>query len=768
MRSLRACLLAVLVIVVPTAASATVAPSEAPTSTKVRPAHTDVVAIEAFLRGVYNLSCAEYATCPAAASTASSSPGRRAQQQQHVSRNATRFARPRCDCEPSCVDYGSCCLDAALEDEAAVAAPVMSCRDVRLADVSSSVYMRNKCARDWRDDEVRRECEDEDTVGMDPFLSIPVTSKSSNVTYRNVRCAVCNRDFNVKMWKAFLRLISDERGSIQACSPAHNRDPSMCPVFLGCPDFMHGKRPQQYFRVCRSDLVSDCPADFHDRNSRLRDKCHAYFAPVRDRLTGVGYKNAYCALCYGVGVEDLTCVEDESVVEYPWTEWDPEHGDAISHADVLPSYALLIDVDFARGGAKVGLQDRCAPNQAYDPWKETCRNLVCGKLYELRDGRCVASALQAAYGLSKVPPHALLASNCSRVALDADEFILWENHTATLRGDAGSGELVVPGEYELRQDGSMLVCAETSFLPAHRMSVYKFRDTHGYITLAGSLVSLACLLVKMVLQLLGPGPSKLPDQLISMLSFSIFAAQLLFLFVMVAARRRALCVLIGLLVHYFFLASFFWTSALALDLYSSVTALSEPSKRPRTRALCAYSAYCWLAPCLVVALSAAVDLWLLPAGHPVAPGYGRGVCWISSRLALLAFFAAPIGIIVSVNMVLFVLCVVRISGTLTQADKLRRSAQSTSRSRLLVYVKLALVMGATWTLGFVAPFARVQALWHAFVILNSLQGAFVFFAFTRLTLGHRLASWLQRRRSNGSSSRGTIVSVVPTLSLQHH
>ncbi|KAH9382358.1 hypothetical protein HPB48_022409 [Haemaphysalis longicornis] len=534
-------------------------------------------------------------------------------------------------------------------------------------------------------------------VAMDPFLSIP--------RHENVRCAVCNRDFNVKMWKAFLRLISDERASIQACSPAHNRDP------------LHARQEAAAVLPACAGLTSSptAPADFHDRNSRLRDECHAYFAPVRDRLTGVGYKNAYCALCYGVGIEDMACVEDESVVDMA----TPSPTRMCS-----PSYALLIDVDFARGGAKVGLQDRCAPNQAYDPWKETCRNLVCGKLYELRDGRCVASALQAAYGLSKVPLHALLASNCSRVALDADEFILWENHTATLRGGAGSGELLVPGEYELRSDGSMLVCADTSFLPAHRMSVYKFRDTHGYITLAGSLVSLACLLVKMVLQLLAPGPSKLPDQLISMLSFSIFAAQLLFLFVMVAARHRALCMLIGMLVHYFFLAS----------------GGAVGGRRP-------------VAP---------------PRGHPLAPGYGRGVCWISSRLALLAFFAAPIGLIVAINMVLFVICVVRISGTLTQRDKLRRSARSTSRSRLLVYIKLALVMGATWTLGFVAPFARVQALWHAFVILNSLQGAFVFFAFTRLTLGQRLASWIQRRRSNGSSSRRTVVSVAPTLSLQHH
>ncbi|KAH7936792.1 hypothetical protein HPB49_004461 [Dermacentor silvarum] len=212
-------------------------------------------------------------------------------------------------------------------------------------------------------------------------------------------------------------------------------------------------------------------------------------------------------------------------------------------------------------------------------------------------------------------------------------------------------------------------------------------------------------------------------------------------------------------------AYFFWTTALALDLYWSVSSSAEPSKRRGARAFGVFSAYCWSAPCLVVVPSAVMDLWLLAPKHPMAPGYGRGVCWISNRLALLVFFAAPMAAVVVTNLVFFCLSIARISGTLTQTDKLRRSACSSSRWMLVVYFKLALVMGATWTLGFVAPFARVQALWHAFVILNSLQGAFVFFAFTRLALRHRLASWLQRRRSKESSSRRAIMPASVGLSM---
>lgn len=649
--------------------------------------------------------------------------------------NGTRSAFPRCDCRKSCVDYGTCCLKHDLGFT--YQEPVMSCRNVRLSNgVASSIYMRTSCARDWHDRQVRAECEETAAEG-DPFLDIPVTSRNTNITYRNVRCAVCNRDFNVKMWKAFLRSISSERPG--SCSP--RSDPSECPLFLGCPDFMHKHKPQQYFRVCKSDVIADCPADFHSRNEKLREGCRAYFAPVTDQLTRLTYKNPFCAACYGVQREDMRCPEDR-LVDYPSTEWDEE---SIPDEEFLPSYALLIDVDFARGGVKVGLEDRCAPNQAYDPWKERCRNLVCGQLYEKQEGRCVAGALMKAY--NSAVHHTLLASNCSKVALDKDEFTLWNNYTTTLR----NGDLLVPGEYELLHN-TILICA---FSP--RMSMYKFKDIGGYFTLAGSVVSLSCLLIKMCLYFSTSSVKKLPDHLILMLSASIFAAQLLFLFILIVENYRTLCVAVGLLVHYFFLASFFWTNALAFDLWRSFVSIVRTRKNNRGKTLCAFNAYCWTMPFLVVCASGGAD-FLLPR-HSFSPRYGQGICWISNRMALLVFFAAPIASIIFSNMALFAMSVVRISGTMSRTDQARHRA---SKGRLLIYFKLALVMGMTWTFGFVAPFANIQALWYIFVILNSLQGAFVLFAFTKLEVRANLeafATWLRRSSDQKrSSSSRTIVS----------
>ena len=39
-------------------------------------------------------------------------------------------------------------------------------------------------------------------------------------------------------------------------------------------------------------------------------------------------------------------------------------------------------------------------------------------------------------------------------------------------------------------------------------------------------------------------------------------------------------------------------------------------------------------------------------------------------------------------------------------------------------------MGFTWITGFIANYVQTEAMWYVFVVLNSLQGTFIFLAFT--------------------------------------
>jgi len=63
----------------------------------------------------------------------------------------------------------------------------------------------------------------------------------------------------------------------------------------------------------------------------------------------------------------------------------------------------------------------------------------------------------------------------------------------------------------------------------------------------------------------------------------------------------------------------------------------------------------------------------------------------------------------------------------------KRSQQVTNHRQggnaALICVKMASVMGVTWILGFAANLKALSFLWYPYVVLNSLQGLFIFLSF---------------------------------------
>ncbi|XP_037073712.1 uncharacterized protein LOC119094905 [Pollicipes pollicipes] len=117
---------------------------------------------------------------------------------------ATRSWRERgCFCDPECARYGDCCRDA----PAAAAVPgAFSCRPaVPLTPLPAAAappghwYMRDACPRGAA---AHRLCERPTSARVDPLAALPVTSRDSGVTYRNVYCAICHGDTaRLEFWR---------------------------------------------------------------------------------------------------------------------------------------------------------------------------------------------------------------------------------------------------------------------------------------------------------------------------------------------------------------------------------------------------------------------------------------------------------------------------------------------------------------------------------------------------------------------------------------
>jgi hypothetical protein len=104
------------------------------------------------------------------------------------------------------------------------------------------------------------------------------------------------------------------------------------------------------------------------------------------------------------------------------------------------------------------------------------------------------------------------------------------------------------------------------------------------------------------------------------------------------------------------------------------------------------------------------------------------VCWFGQRKAILIYFAAPLAVILSINLLLFISSAYMIRSTTAKSPT--SSNQASSRKQLGLYVRLALIMGLSWLAGLIAGAADFMPLWYVFVALCSLQGVFILLAYT--------------------------------------
>ncbi|XP_072022264.1 probable G-protein coupled receptor Mth-like 1 [Amphiura filiformis] len=129
--------------------------------------------------------------------------------------------------------------------------------------------------------------------------------------------------------------------------------------------------------------------------------------------------------------------------------------------------------------------------------------------------------------------------------------------------------------------------------------------------------------------------------------------------------------------------------------------------------------------------------------------YGSGdFCWISNGIANLFAFGLPIGVHLCVNVVFFTKTAYSLLKAGQMSRKLRNSSNAKRWEELVVCLKISSVMGFTWALGFIEGATDVKAYSWIFVIINSMQGIFIFMAFG---FNHRIRCLLKAKLSKSDT-----------------
>ncbi|XP_074490677.1 adhesion G protein-coupled receptor D2 isoform X1 [Sebastes fasciatus] len=238
------------------------------------------------------------------------------------------------------------------------------------------------------------------------------------------------------------------------------------------------------------------------------------------------------------------------------------------------------------------------------------------------------------------------------------------------------------------------------------------------LTFIGSGASLCALVVTLMLFTVLDIPKSDRTSIHKNLFIALICAQVILLCSGSAIHNKVACTLVAALLHLFFMAAFSWMLVEGLLLWSKVVAVNLSEDRHMKY----YYLIGWGLPVLIVTITLASA-----SGKYSADGY----CWLSVQNGIIWGFAGPVIFIIMVNvMVLTRVVVITISTAKRRSIMLAMGTspvdQAYEQIRAAVKAVLVLlpILGLTWLCGVLVPFSIVMA--YIFILLNSLQGLFIF------------------------------------------
>lgn len=333
-------------------------------------------------------------------------------------------------------------------------------------------------------------------------------------------------------------------------------------------------------------------------------------------------------------------------------------------------------------------------------------------------------------------------SLCPLVSLDLSEFN-WTENTNGL--EISEFNLTIDKGYYYFTAEILLICSERYFdalAQPGNLSIHKNytsdinekcftgKEDGNIITVLVSttftMASMICLSITLLTYLLFKKLRTVPGKNNMVLSLSLLCAQTLFEFGMGQPQLGVGCVVLGALIHYCWLFSVMWMNCCTIHMYRVFAGSHSMMNQNRTKDNTDITRYAVYA-CILSALPVIVNIvYNVCFTRSESFGYGGCACFISSRHMVAYTFALPIGVIIMINIILFLIVVFRIS-SMSNSNSLMKNVKE--RSFFQMYIKLSVLTGLTWVFGFLYRAISLEIFAYLFIILNAGQGVFILLAF---------------------------------------
>ncbi|XP_036362859.1 probable G-protein coupled receptor Mth-like 11 [Octopus sinensis] len=567
----------------------------------------------------------------------------------------------KCSCQPECHLFKNCCLD--LANRNVSHSQNISAQSCTKLKIGYYIAL-DKCLPSYPIKEYVSRCEN--SVDEDYILKVPAFGKVDKRLYKNLFCALCN-DQEYILGKSIYECDVNDITYQQLSRYLSN---GTCTFYsFDVPDITFINNLHE----CLYDISNCSIKERHENRSELCETNSISLASSN--------KYRHCALCSALNTTYFNSGRKTVERTYPLTIIFDHSSNILQYINAIQE---SVDTNRSAGRHETIL---CNSDLLFDVYQNQCRSVF---FYSLM--------------------------NCIAVRLSDDEYYLNDEGLLYLNK---TQRLLNRTEFSQDTQG-ISICIDKDF-----GAISKYAISESYITFIGLTISVPALLITIVTYLCIPELRTLPGKFVISLLSSLLLAEVLFLISRYVPPYTIQCILTAVLMHYSFLASFFWMNVISFDACCTFSGFMQfHISNQGNKKLLPYSIYAWISPLIIVTMSLLLEY--IPENKAISPAYGKGICWITNGKCLLLVFGIPVIILLILNILAFIF----ISRGLRL--EMKRSAKyliSYHNIHFQIFFKLSLVMGLTWILGFLYTFTKISEFSLLFCICNSFLGLFVCFSF---------------------------------------
>ncbi|XP_050514672.1 G-protein coupled receptor Mth2-like isoform X6 [Diabrotica virgifera virgifera] len=287
-----------------------------------------------------------------------------------------------------------------------------------------------------------------------------------------------------------------------------------------------------------------------------------------------------------------------------------------------------------------------------------------------------------------------------------------------------------------------LVCLNTSESNTQSNVESKYVTYIRIIQSVGMIISMPFLLLTFLVYLLLPERNLHRRALMSYV-FTLLAAYITLVTIQLYSGQfpDTTCHVLGYLIIFFFLVSFFWMNVMCVDMWLAFSGMRTflSKKTAERKRFIIYCIYAWGMPIVHVLIVFLINHYG-STDTSWNPQIGVKRCFLGEGMPTFYYFYLPMAILIGINITLFVLTTVRIqkikkeTSMLKQTDS-RRHTYEDDKQKFNLYLKLMFAMGVNWITELVSwavdyAFSETPAyVWYITDFTNAMYGVLIFLIF---------------------------------------